>query len=321
MKVDAKKVYNLRSFEDAHAQAKRFKDAGGIVLARNLEHVSTEIFTQEYPDLTFLMSGIDVNNEGSGATSVKKLKMAIEGGFRETGTANNGTGKITLSGEDDSIPVFFKDAESAWTELELLQADRQNINLADRYFGAHNELYNREIDAIGYLGQVKMDGTQKTYGLLNYTGFSSTPATGAAGTLTGQQLYDEIATLITDQWASVLNVATYKADRVVMPTAAYNATRKTILNSAGSNMTVMAALEANFPEVQFLMTTKADNVGGSSRTVAYSSNRRALQMRIPDPLRLSNVWNLGAKYGFDSYFGIAGLDVIENKAAYILTGL
>jgi hypothetical protein len=315
-----KKIYNLKSFEDAHKKALRFKDSGGIVLARNLEHVSSEIFTQEYPDLTFLMSGIDVNSEGSGATSVRKLKLAIEGSFRENGVTSSAYGKISLSGEDESLPVFFKDAESSWTELELLQADRQQINLADRYLSAHNELYNREIDRLGYLGQVRSDGTQKTTGLLN-SAFTTASASGTAAALSGDALYNEIASVITDQWNSVLNVATYKADRVVMPAPVYNACFRKVLNSAGSAMTVMSALVANFPTVQFITTPLANSVSGTSRTVAFSTNRRAMQMRIPDPLRISNVWNLGSRYGFDSYFGIVGLDVIESGAGRILTGL
>lgn len=315
------RVYGVKSFEDAANTAKSFKDAGGIILARNLEHVSTEIFTQEYPDLTLLsQSGIEVNNEGSGATSVLKVKMGINGGFRESGDATNTTGKISLSGEDDSIPVYSMDGESAWTEMEIMRADRQGVNLPNRMMEAHAELYNRKIDSIGYVGQVRTDGSQKTEGLLNYNGFTATAA-GAAGTLTGDDLYGAISTLITDQWASVKNVESFKANRVLLPTVAYNVTRKAILNSNGSAMTVMAALEANFPEVTFLTSAQADDVGGVTVAAAYSNNRRALQFRIPDPLNISNVWQLGHKYGVNSFFGVAGMDVIETNAAVLLTGL
>ncbi len=52
MKPDIKRVkslYGVQSFDAATAYAKKnFKDAGGIILARNLEHVSAEIFTQEF---------------------------------------------------------------------------------------------------------------------------------------------------------------------------------------------------------------------------------------------------------------------------------
>lgn len=316
-----KSLFDLKSFEDKAAYAARtFKDAGGVILARNLEHVSSEIFTQEFAGLTFLNSGIIVNNEGGYSTSITKLKLAVAGGFRESGSDTNTSGKITLTGEDDSIPVFSMEAESDWTEVQLKQAELQNVNLASRYFEGHSELYNRKIDELGYLGQVRTDGTQKTLGLLNY-GFTADAAAGTAAALTGDQLYQEIADVITSQWGGVLNVETFMADNVVMPDTVHNIAAKKIMNSAGSEMSVLAALRVNFPTVTFGLTTKARSVGGVSKTVAYSSNRRAMQMRIPMPLNISSVDQRGFKYYVESYFGVAGLDVIEATAGRILTGL
>ena len=334
MKPDIKRVkslYGVQSFDAATAYAKKnFKDAGGIILARNLEHVSAEIFTQEFAGLTFLQQGIAVNNEGGYATSIRKLKLRTEGGFRESGSNTNTSGKITLSGEDDSIPVFTMEGESDWSEIELKQAELENINLPSRFFEGHAELYNRKIDDLGFVGQVRTDGSQKTTGLLNYAGFASGGSEKTAVESSGQELYDEIAELITDQWAGVLNVDSYKADRVVMPSSVYNTCSVKILNSAGSEMTVLRALQSNFPTVTFGLTTKAESVGavgdasgaaGDSVTVAFSSNRRALQFRLPVPLNVSSVDQRGFKYYVESYFGVAGLDVIEEDAARILIGL
>lgn len=324
MKKDIKQIqalYGIKSFDAATKYAKQnFKDAGGIILARNLEHVSEEIFTQEYAGLTFLNQGITVNNEGGYATSIRKIKLAVNGEFRESGTNTDTTGKITLSGEDDTIPVFTMEAESDWSEIELKQAELENINLPSRFFEGHAELYNRKIDQLGYLGQTRTDGSQKTVGLLNFAWASAAAAT-TAQLSTGQELYDEIAELITSQWAGVLNVDTYKADRVVMPDDVYNTCSTKILNSAGSEMSVLRALQANFPTVTFGLTTKANSVGGTSRTVAFSSNRRAMQFRLPVPLNISSVDQRGFKYYVESYFGVAGLDVIESSSARILTGL
>jgi len=326
MKNDIKRVkslYGVASFDAATAYAKKhFTDAGGIILARNLEHVSAEIFTQEFAGLTFLQQGIAVNNEGGYATSIRKLKLRTEGGFRESGSNTSTTGKITLSGEDDSIPVFTMEGESDWSEIELKQAELENINLPSRFFEGHAELYNRKIDDLGFVGQVRTDGSQKTTGLLNY-GFTSNSSVTTAVLSTGQALYDEIAELLIGQWAGVLNVDTYKADRVVMPASVYNICSTKILNSAGSDMSVLRALQSNFPTVTFGLTTKAESVVavGASVTVAFSSNRRALQFRLPVPLNVSSVDQRGFKYYVESYFGVAGLDVIEDDAAQILTGL
>ena len=317
-----KALYDLKSFEGAAAYAKKhFKDDGGIILARNLEHVSEEIFTQEYAGLTFLNQGLTINNEGGYATSIRKLKLRPEGDFRESGTNTNTNGKISLVGEDDSIPVYSLEANSDWSEVELKQAELENINLPNRFLEAHAERYNQKIDEIGFLGQVRTDGSQKTTGLLNYAGWASDAAADTAANLTGEELYQEIADLITAQWAGVLNVDTYKADRVVMPDSVYNSCAKKILNAAGSEMSVLRALQANFPEVQFGLTPKARSVGGNSVTAAFSSNRRAMQFRLPVPLNVSSIDQRGFKYYVESYFALAGLDVIEDNAARLLTGL
>lgn len=322
IKRDPFKLYNVQSFEDKAAFAKKhFTDAGGIILARNLEHLSTEIFTQEYPELTFLMQGITVNNEGGYADSIKKLKLAISGEFRESGTNTNTTGKITLTGEDDSIPVFSLEAESDWSEIELKKAELQNVNLPGRFLEAHAEVYNRKIDTIGYLGQVRTDGTQKTRGLLNYTGWDTDTAAVTAAAATGVELYQEIADLINRQWSNVFNVPAYKATHVVMPNSVYNIAQSKFLNTAGTEMSVLRALQMNFPTITFGVTDKAEDVGGTSVTVALSQNRRGMQFRLPVPLNVSSIDQRGFKYYVESYFAIAGLDVIEDGAAATLTGL
>ena len=322
IKKDPFKLYNVKSFEDKAAFAKHnFKDAGGIILARNLEHLSTEIFTQEYPELTFLMQGITVNNEGGYSDSIKKLKLSIAGEFRESGTKTDTMGKITLAGEDDNIPVFSMEAESDWSEVELKKAELQNINLPSRFLEAHAEVYNRKIDSLGYLGQVRTNGTQKTTGLLNYAGWDTDTAAVTAVLATGIELYQEIADLINRQWSNVFNVAAYKATHVVMPNSVYNVAQSKFLNTAGTEMSVLRALQMNFPTITFGVTDKAESVGGTSVTVALSQNRRGMQFRLPVPLNVSSIDQRGFKYYVESYFAIAGLDVIEDGAAATLTGL
>jgi len=85
MKPDIKRVkslYGVQSFDAATAYAKKnFKDAGGIILARNLEHVSAEIFTQEFAGLTFLQQGIAVNNRGGMPLASANSNCALKAAF------------------------------------------------------------------------------------------------------------------------------------------------------------------------------------------------------------------------------------------------
>lgn len=316
MMIKKKQIYNVDSFAAASVAAKTLTSDAGIILARNLEHVSTEVFSQRYAGLSFLNLGIEVNNEGGYADSITKIKTKINGSFALGGGGNNSNGKISLGGASDTIAVLYKDGFSEWNENEIKQAEIEGRNLTTEYFSAHNELYQQDIDNLGFIGQ-----TGKTTGLLNYTGFASGGATGAFSGLTAQQMYDEVATLITTQWAGVLNDPVYSADRVVMPDGVYNRIARTILNTAAGAMSVLKALETNFPTVLFALTPKATSVGGSSRMVAFSSKRQAMQVRIPVPLEMSPIFQAGFKYRFDSLYRIAGLDVIENGAGRILTGV
>lgn len=338
---DVTKVYDLQSFQDAATKAKSFKDAGGIILARNLEHISPELFVQEYPDLTFMQAGITVNNEGGFAASITKIKLAVQGAFKQSGSNTNTTGKITMDGESDTIRVQSREASSDWSESELKEAELQNINLAARFIEGHGEVFNRELDEIGYLGA----GAHK--GLLN-AGWATTSGGGTAASMTGLELYDAVATLIREQWTSVRNTASFKADRVVMPDSVYNLCFSKMMTSnleftsdtpqatpldpittaltaqiLASTKTVMAALVENFPGVVFLSTDKAEAVSGgqSSATVAFSSNRSGMQFRLPVPLMISPVSQLGHKYYMESMYRVAGLDVIESNAARLMSGL
>jgi hypothetical protein len=86
---------------------------------------------------------------------------------------------------------------------------------------------------------------------------------------------------------------------------------------------VLRALQDNFPSITFGMTNQAEagNAAVTSVTVAFSRNRRAMQFRLPVPLEISSIDQRGFKYYMESYFSIAGLDVIEDGAAATLTGL
>ena len=326
-KMKLSHLYNLDSMKSLEAQSKdtMFKDsAGGIVLARNLEVIDPRIFEQQYPGLSFINSGISVDNTGGYGNSITKIKLSGMGDFTYAGDKSGNKGKISLQAEDDTIPVFQLESFSEWDDTEIQQASMQNINLVQKYISVTNERYNHKLDEIGYTGHKYNDGTQKSEGLLNSSLFASSTASAAIGTLTGPQMYDEIASLITDQWNGVSNVDAYKANKVSMPTSVFNVLSQTILNSAGSHESVLTALKSNFPTVTFEATSKAEasNLGGTSVTVAWSTNPDAMIMRVPQPLTIGKIIDKGSfAFQQDSKARVGGLDVAESLAGRRLTGL
>jgi hypothetical protein len=317
-------LYNLDSYKRFidSAKAPGFMDAyAGTVLARNLTAVDPMIFEKKYPDLSFVSSGIVADNTGGYVARIQSLRKRQVGGFTTAGDPSGNKGKISLAGDDSFLKVVERESHSEWTDTEVRQAELQGINLVSDYVTAHNEIYLREVDRIGYLGIPDVAGST---GLLNYAGFTSGAATGAIGTLTAQQMYDDIAGLITAQWNAVNNTAEYKANRVDMPIYVLNTLTETILNTAGSSAAVLTALKANFPGVEFRGTFRADDAGGAgvSHTVAYSNNEQGMKMRIPTALTVGEIIKQSSfDYRVDSKYRIAGLDVLENSVGYILTGL
>jgi hypothetical protein len=317
-------IYDLDSFQRFLDSGKKpgFADAyAGSVLARNLTAVDPQIFEKKYPDLVFVNSGIVADNSGGYARRIQSLRKREQGGFSTAGDASGNKGKISLAGEDSTINVVEREAHSIWTDSEVKEAELQNLNLVSDYVTAHNSIYLREVDEIGYLG---IPDKSASLGLLNYSGFTSGAATGAIGTLTAQQMYDDISDLIQSQHNAVNNTPEYMAVRVDMPIYALNLLAATILNTAAGSSTVLTALKANYPGIEFRGTFRADDAGGAgvSHTVAYSNNSEAMKMRIPTPLTVGEIIKQGSfDFRVDSKYRIAGLDVLEDTSGYILTGL
>ena len=325
-------LYNLDSFQrasDTYADTSKsillaagYTDAyAGSVLGRNLTAIDPQIFEKKYPELSFVNSGIAADNTGGYARRIQSLRKRNLGGFKTAGDTSSNRGKISLAGEDNDILVVEREAESDWSDSEIKEATLQNINLVSDYVAGHNAIYQREIDEIGYLGIP--DKTAST-GLLNYAGFTAVAATGAIAALTAQQMYDDISGLIQAQKNAVNNTPEYMAVNVDMPIYVLNALEVKILNTAAGSATVLSALRANYPGVNFRGTFRADDAGGAgvSHTVAYSTNTEAMKMRIPVPLTVGEIIKVGSfNYHMDSKYRIAGLDVLEDAAGYILTGL
>jgi len=308
---------HFKKFADSASQV-GFKDSfAGTVLARNLTAVDPQIFEKKYPELAFINSGIQVDNTGGYSRRIQSLRLQDQGGFTTAGDASSNKGKISLAGEESFLNVVIRESHSIWSDDEIQEADLQGINLVSRYVETHNRIYLRELDAIGYLG---INGNA---GLLNFSGFTAESAGDTVDELTSLEAYDEIATLITDQRNGVNNTPEYMANRVDMPVRVMNELSKKILDTGNGSMTVMTALQNNFPDIQFRGTFRADGVAGvGSVTVAYNNNDEAMKMRVPLALTIGEIVKTNSwDFRVDSKYRVAGLDILESSAGRYLTGL
>lgn len=312
-----KNLYNLDSFDELIGCGHKLKDSdAGTVLARSLTFVNPQILEKKYPELSFMNSGITANNQGGVAKRIQSLRLLDSGSFKNRSDIAGNKGKISLTAEDTFLKVIQRDAHSEWNDTEVKQAALENINLVSSFISGHNKIYMRELDDIGYTGGEVGEG------LLNYSGFASTAATGAVGTLTAQEMYDDVSGLITLQNNQVFNTPEYMVTNVDMPVTVFNKLNETMLNTANGSSTVLKALKDNYPGVKFNATARAESVSGSSRTVAYNNSDQAMVFRVPVPLQVSEIIKVsGFDFRLDSKYHVGGLDVLEDTAGYILTGL
>jgi hypothetical protein len=326
--MSIKNLVNVKSvdaFCDAEKTKKGFTDAeAGGILIRNLEYIDPEIFKAQYPDNTLLSNGLSINNQGGYNETLTSLKVTVVGSYASSEDNANDSGKITAQTSKSSIGVIGRHAHSSWTKTQIKQYEQQGQNLPSIYLEGHFEIYSQEVDEIGYTGISDLDGHT---GLLNHAGFVTDVAPGASSTLTGQELYDELAKLINAQRTLVKNTTAFQCDTMVMPTGVMNDASTKILNSNGSDKTVLAALEDNFKgggnvkKMTFLSSFRCDDVGGNSVTVVYSTAKQAMQMRIPVPLQFDPISQVGSQFANYSDYRIGGMDILENKGGRLLTGL
>lgn len=293
----------------------------GITLARHLEAVDPRIFEKKYPALSFVNSGITVNNTGGFVQQVTSLRQLPNGSFRLGGDSASDKGKITIQREESSILVGELTSSAQWTKTDVEQAALAGSNLVNDFMAATNKIYMTAVDSIGYMG---LTGLNAASGLLNYAGMTSAAAGGAIGTLTAQEAYDEIKGLIIAQRNAVNNTPGYACNRVVTTVTVMNTLQSLILNTAAGSASVLSALQFNFPDVEFVSSYLADDGAGTgvSATVAYSNSDEVMQMRIPHPLEYGDIVQLGSfDYKQDYMARIAGLDVLESTGLRRLTGL
>ena len=131
-------LYDLdrfKAFADS-SKAAGFKDSStGVILARNLTAVNPKVFEKKYPELSFVNSGIMVDNTGGYSRRIQSLRVIEQGDFADSSDLNSGKGRISLSAEDSFIKVFPKEAHSLWTDDDVKEADLQNIHF---YKLSHN---------------------------------------------------------------------------------------------------------------------------------------------------------------------------------------
>lgn len=290
-------------------------DDAGLVLARMFYSLDPAVFTVQYPELTWLETGVNISNIGGISHSIQKIRVEPKGSFKESSDGGDNKGVISLSAEADTIAVKKYYAKSDWNEDEIAEAQLQNRNLVADYISGMNLIYQRENDRYFY------NGTGSNKGILNNSYFSSTNSTGLAINMNGDQLFEAISNLIVAQHTEVSNIPAYMANVCVLPINVLNIASVKNQNTAGGVIKVMRNLKETYSEVKFLSSTKCGN-GSNSVSIAFSNRAEVMNYRLPIPLTIGKIIQTASfSQNMEAKYRTAGIDISERKGGRKLIGL
>jgi len=301
------------------ASQKSFGDSiSGSVLERTLTAVDPTIFTKKYPANTYA-NILPVSNIGDAYSKrIQSLRVLGQGGFSFSGDNASNKGKISISGEDSDILVYEKECFIEWNTTQVAQASAQGYSLQNMLMAQVDEKYKQEVD--NHIA----NGIKDNLGLLNNGSFGTTPVNVDWTTMDGKTLYDTIANGLNAQADAVGNTAEYKADTVTLPIGMLNKMRSTVYSSTGDNpASVLSALQFNFAGVQFVESKHNTNGnGGNDAVVIFKGGMETIVSRIPQPLEVGAIIQTGSfSWKADAKYRMAGVEILEQTAGWILTGL
>jgi hypothetical protein len=297
----------------------RFGDSiSGSVLERTLTAVDPTIFTKKYPANSYV-NALPVSNIGdSYAKRIQSLRLLGQGGFSFSGDDASNKGKISLSGEDSDILVYEKECFIEWNTTQVAQASQQGYSLQGMLMSKVDEKYKQEVD--GHIA----NGIGANLGLLNNGSFGTTAVGANWSGMDGATLYATIADGINAQADAVGNTPEYKADTATLPIGMLNKLRSTVFSTTGdSPASVLSALNFNFPGFNFVESKHNTNGNGGADAVSiFKGGNDTCVTRLPLALEVGAIIQTGSfSWKADAKYRLAGVEILEKTAGWILTGL
>lgn len=313
-------IYNAKSmnaFNDAYAKtvSEQFKDSAGSIIAENFRMLDPKILEQVYAEQTFFNTGVKISNFGGVATRITSMKVGGQGKMSVVGGATRGQAS-TISLETGLSEIVNSEYRAVirWSRTDEERMALGGADLRAQQFKQVDRAYKDVIDNTFYVGN-----DNNSVGILN--AFSATAYSAVTTGITAQELYNVIANIIHAQNVAIDLHPKFMANILEMPRELYSLLANTILNSNANSDTVLNVLKRNYPGVTFLSSWRMGTIGGNGKMVAYNNSEDNMIMRVPKALEISQIQEDGFDYKAESRAFVAGLDVLENDAGLIYTGL
>lgn len=304
--LKATKLYDYDSFMSASREVEAsFRDAQQGAIARESLMATTKGLHVYMPSkMTLLNLGIGVDNTGGYANKIKSLRLTGTGGFVEVGTSSTTQGRIGIASDTSEILVKGYEAESLYSDTEIGQAQLENRNLYSELIGVHQRKYIETIDELGY----------KT--LVEASSFDTQNVNKKWKDMTDEEVYKLLKDGIVAQHSNVSDA--YYADTIVLDPTGYTRVH-TSDYKADSELTIAQKIIRDFG-IKFQVSFRLKGETSSTGLILNTRNE-SLMIRIPQRLKISKVYNLGSKHGFDSGFRVAGVDILEEGSGFRLENI
>ena len=304
--IEATKLYDYDSFMNASKEVEtHFKDAHQGALARESLVATTKGLHLYMPSkMTLLNLGIGVDNSGGYANKIRSLRMVGTGGFVEAGTSSTTQGRIGIDGDYSELLVKGYEAESLYSDTEIGQAQMEKRNLYKELVGVHQRKYIETVDALGYQTLIKTKD------------FDKQDVGKSWDSMTDEEVYKLLKDGVVAQRSNVSDA--YYADTIVLDPKGYTRVHSSDYK-ANTDLTIAEKLKRDLGvkfQVSFRLKGKT-----KSTVLILNTGAESLMIRIPQRLKISKVYNLGSKHGFDSGFRVAGVDVLEEGSGFRLENI
>ncbi len=301
-------------------------DADAINFARMVEHVYTETYDIQYPELD-MANGEVLPVDTSVPAGAQTYTYYTYGGTGVAAIVNtyakNSIPRVGYAGKSTTGKVVSLALMHAWNIEDLEAAQMSGVPLENGLAEANKRGHMIRRHDIGWFGS-PADGI---VGLLNHPNIIRAKATTLWSGATFDQINADMNTLLNTSSNLTNNIE--RPDTVYLPHTVWNDLSWRLVNTANPNeKTILAWLQSNYPNVTFKMSTALaianhplTEFAGLNVAVAFNRSKNKASLIVPkDFTLLPPQWD-GLESQTFSHSKVGGAKIPYPFSVVVMTGL
>lgn len=285
-------------------------DKAGAFFVRQLEHVKTQTYDIEYPELK-ARTLIPVSHDaGPGATSITYQQFDQVGVMELISDYSNALKRVDILGTEHTSPVKSIGGAYGYSLQEIRSAQFAGLNLDQRKANAARRAFEEAVERIAKSGNAETG----IKGFLNHPNVPRGDVTPNAGAKSkwADKTPAEIVKDINDGVRSIIST-TNEVEAgpfvLLLPVDQYTLIAST-KNSDSSDVTILEFVLKSNPwiaEIVPWFALKGAGSGGTDRMVFYTRHPDKLTLEIPQDFEQLNVQEKGLEFEIPCHGRIGGV--------------